>query len=81
MIVVPLLLKLSSGNSSHLSSSATRGGANGQLPISFGDSPIVIFINSFLPIEIFVFHDFLFIFIKIVIVLFPPVGIQDALSM
>jgi hypothetical protein len=64
-----------------LFSSATRGGANGQLPISLGDSPIVIFINRFLPIEILVFHNFLFIFIKIVIVLLPPVRIPDAFSM
>jgi hypothetical protein len=32
-------------------SGVTRGEANGQLPISFGVLPIVIFINKVLPIE------------------------------
>jgi hypothetical protein len=38
------------------------GGVNGQLPISFEDLPIVIFISRFLPIEILVLQNCLFIF-------------------
>jgi hypothetical protein len=38
------------------------GGANGQLPISFGALPIEIFIKKFLPIEILLFQNCLFIF-------------------
>jgi hypothetical protein len=45
-----------------LYSGATRGEANGQLPISFGGSPIVNFISKLLPIEILLFQNFLFIF-------------------
>ena len=43
-------------------SGVTRGEANGQLPISFGDLPIVIFISKFLPIEILLFQSCLLIF-------------------
>jgi hypothetical protein len=43
-------------------SGVTKGEANGQLPISFGGLPIVIFISKFLPIEIFLFQNCLFIF-------------------
>ena len=39
-----------------------QGEANGQLPISFGDLPIVIFISKFLPIEILLFQSCLLIF-------------------
>jgi len=38
------------------------GGGNGQLPISFEDLPIVIFISRFLPVEILVLQNCLFIF-------------------
>jgi hypothetical protein len=38
------------------------GGANGQLPISFGYLPIAIFISKLLPIEILLFQNCLFIF-------------------
>jgi hypothetical protein len=34
-----------------VTSGATKEEANGQLPISFGDLPIVIFIHKLLPIE------------------------------
>jgi hypothetical protein len=34
-----------------IGSGVTRGEANGQLPISFGGLPIIIFISKFLPIE------------------------------
>jgi hypothetical protein len=38
------------------------GVANGQLPISFTDLPIVIFTSKLLPIEILLFQNCLFIF-------------------
>jgi hypothetical protein len=43
-------------------SGATDGEANGQLPISFGDLPIAIFISKLLSIEILLFQNYLFIF-------------------
>jgi hypothetical protein len=43
-------------------SSATKGQANGQLSISFGDLPIVIFIRKVLSLEILLFQNCLFIF-------------------
>jgi hypothetical protein len=39
-----------------------NGESNGQLPISFGDLLILIFISKFLPIEILLLHNCLFIF-------------------
>ena len=43
-------------------SGVANRGANEQLPISFGDLPIVIFMSKFLFIEVLLFQNGLFIF-------------------
>ena len=45
-----------------LDSGIAKGGANEQLLISFGNLPIVIFMSKFLPIEVLLFQNGLFIF-------------------
>jgi len=45
-----------------VASGVAKRGANGQLPILFGDLPIVSFVNKLLPIEILYFQNCLFIF-------------------
>ncbi len=47
---------------SRISSGATKGEANGQLPISFRDLSIEIFIIKFVPTEVLLSQNYLFIF-------------------
>ena len=51
------------------SSGVTRGGANGQLSISFENLPIVIFASEFLPIEVLIFR-IAYLFLSQIVTLF-----------